>query len=248
MTFELLAQMSQQPSGGFGGIGIGYWLVIGLTMLLSMAASGMLKSRFQRYSEMPISMTGAQVAEMMLRQNGINDVQVISVQGKLTDHYNPANKTVNLSEPVYHANSIAAAAVAAHECGHAVQHKEAYAWLQFRSKMVPMVQLASQLQSWLLMLAIFGMFAMGSGSTILIWIFLGTFVATTLFSIVTLPVEFDASKRALAWLDSSGAVRGMEHDKAKDALFWAAMTYVVAAISAIAQLAYWAMLLLGRRD
>lgn len=248
MTIELLAQMSQQPTGGFGGIGIGYWVVIGGTMLLSMLASGMLKSRFQRYSEMPISMTGAQVAEMMLRQNGINDVQVISVPGQLTDHYNPANKTVNLSEPVYHANSIAAAAVAAHECGHAVQHQQAYAWLQFRSKMVPMVQLASQLQSWLLMLAIFGMFAMGSGSTILIWIFLGTFVATTLFSIVTLPVEFDASKRALAWLDSSGAVRGMEHDKAKDALFWAAMTYVVAAISAIAQLAYWAMMLLGRRE
>lgn len=248
MFFEILAQYSQQPSGGSSPFGGGYLMIIIGTAVVSMLASGMLKSRFRRYSQVPIGMTGAQVAEMMLRQNGITDVKVVSTGGMLTDHYNPANKTVNLSEAVYAQNSVAAAAVAAHECGHALQHQQAYAWLQFRSKMVPVVTLASQLQQWLLMLAIFGLFAFGSGSSVLIYIFLGTFVATTLFSVITLPVEFDASKRALAWLDRSGAVRGMEHDQAKDALFWAAMTYVVAALAAIAQLAYWAMLLLGRRD
>ncbi len=248
MFFEILAQYTQQPAGGQSMFGGGYLLLIIGTAVVSMIASGMLKSKFRKYSQVPTSMTGAQVAELMLRQNGITDVRVISTPGRLTDHYNPADKTVNLSEAVYAQNSAAAAAVAAHECGHAIQHKEAYAWLQFRSKMVPMVTLASQLQQWLLMLAIFGLFAFGSGSSILIYIFLGTFVATTLFSIVTLPVEFDASKRALAWLDESAAVRGMEHSQAKDALFWAAMTYVVAALAAIAQLAYWAMMLLGRRN
>lgn len=229
----------------FGG---GYLFLIIGTAVVSMVASGMLKSRFRRYSQVPINLTGAQVAEMMLRQNGITDVRVISTPGMLTDHYNPADKTVNLSEAVYAQNNVAAAAVAAHECGHAIQHQQAYAWLQFRSKMVPLVSLASQLQQWLLMLAIFGLFAFGSGSGILIYIFLGTFVATTVFSVITLPVEFDASNRALAWLERSGAVRGMEHGQAKDALFWAAMTYVVAALAAIAQLAYWAMMLLGRRE
>lgn len=244
MIFELLAQSSNgQPM--FGG---GYLLIIIGTAVVSMIASGMLKSKFKKYAQVPINMTGAQIAEMMLRQNGINDVKVVSVPGKLTDHYNPANKTVNLSDWVYSQNSVAAAAVAAHECGHAVQHANSYAWLQFRSKMVPIVTMASQLQQWLLMMAIFGLFAFGSGSMLMIYIFLGTFAATTLFSIVTLPVEFDASKRALAWLDRSGVVRGMEHGQAKDALFWAAMTYVVAAIAAVAQLAYWAMMLLGRRD
>jgi len=245
MITEILAQA--QPQGGTPLFGAGYWVIIIGTMVVSMVASGMLKSRFKRYAQVPTSMTGAQVAESMLRQNGITDVQVVSVPGQLTDHYDPTKKTVNLSEPVFHEASVAAAAVAAHECGHAVQHRDAYAWLQFRSKMVPLVTLASQLQQWLLLMAIFGLFAFGSGSIILIWIFLGTFAATALFSVITLPVEFDASKRALAWLERSGAVRGMEHDQAKDALFWAAMTYVVAALAAIAQLAYWAMVLLGRR-
>lgn len=244
MFFEFLAQQSQAAPMG---LGLGYWVIIGGTMLLSMLVSGMLKSRFHRYSQMPIRMTGAQVAEAMLRQNGIHDVQVISTPGMLTDHYDPRRKTVNLSEGVYAQNTVAAAAVAAHECGHAVQHRDAYAWLTFRSKMVPAVQLASQLQQFLLMMAIFGAFAFGSGSSIMIWVFLGTFAVTTLFSLVTLPVEFDASRRALAWLDRSGAVVNMEHDKAKDALFWAAMTYVAAALGAVAQLAYWAMLMLGGR-
>ncbi|MCH7226676.1 zinc metallopeptidase [Haloferula sp. A504] len=248
MIFEILAQYSQQPAGGQSMFSGGYLLLIFGTMAASMLASGILKAKFRKYSQVPTSMTGAQVAELMLRQNGITDVRVISTPGQLTDHYDPRNKTVNLSDVVYGQNSAAAAAVAAHECGHALQHQQAYAWLQFRSKMVPMVTLASRIQQWLLMLAIFGLFAFGSGSLILIYVFLATFVATTLFSIVTLPVEFDASKRALAWLDKSQAVRGMEHAQAKDALFWAAMTYVVAALAAIAQLAYWAMMLLGRRN
>ena len=227
---------------------MGYWLLLGATALVSMMISGTLKSRFTRYSQIPIAQTGAQVAEAMLRQNGINDVQVISVPGQLTDHYDPTKKTVNLSEAVFAQNNVAAAAVAAHECGHAIQHKEAYSWLTMRSKMVPVVQLSSQLMNVLMIMMFIGLFAMGSGGTVFIYIFLGAMAVTTLFSIVTLPVEFDASKRALVWLNQSGYVRGFEHDKAKDALFWAAMTYVAAAVAAIAQLAYWAMMLLGRRE
>ena len=248
MMFELLAQAQDVSTRGVGGIGIGYWILLGGMALVSMLISGTLKSRFAKYSQMPIAQTGAQVAEAMLRQNGVNDVQVISVPGQLTDHYDPSKKTVNLSEAVYAQNNVAAAAVAAHECGHALQHKQAYAWLTMRSKMVPAVQLSSQLMNILMWMMIFGLFAMGSGGTVFIYVFLIAMGVTTLFSIITLPVEFDASKRALAWLDQSGYVRGFEHDKAKDALFWAAMTYVAAAVAAIAQLAYWAMMLLGRRD
>ena len=188
------------------------------------------------------------MAEAMLRQNGINDVKVIHTGGQLTDHYDPLKKTVNLSEPVYGMNSVAAVAVAAHECGHAVQHKEAYAWLTFRSKMVPAVQFASRMQNILMWMMILGVFAFGSGGTVFIWVFVGVMAVTTLFTIVTLPVEFDASNRALAWLERSGVANDMQHDKAKKALFWAAMTYVAAAVGAIAQLAYWASMLLGRRD
>lgn len=248
MFLEILAQYSQQPAGGSSGIGGGYILLMIATAVGSMIASGMLKSKFRKYSQVPTSMTGAQVAELMLRQNGITDVRVISTPGQLTDHYDPKNKTVNLSEVVYGQNSAAAAAVAAHECGHAIQHKEAYAWLEFRSKMVPVTIGASKLLNILMMLMLFGAFVFVAQIPILIYTFLGAMAVTTLFSVVTLPVEFDASKRALAWLDKSQAVRGMEHAQAKDALFWAAMTYVVAALAAIAQLAYWAMMLLGRRD
>lgn len=248
MFLELIAQYSQHPGAHQPTIGGGYLLLIIGTAVVSMIASGMLKSKFRKYSQVPISMTGAQVAEMMLRQNGITDVRVISTPGQLTDHYNPADKTVNLSEAVYAQNNVAAAAVAAHECGHAVQHQQAYAWLEFRSKMVPVTMAASKLLNILMMLLLFGAFVFVAKIPILIYIFLGAMAVTTLFSIVTLPVEFDASKRALVWLDRSGAVRGMEHGQAKDALFWAAMTYVVAALAAIAQLAYWAMMLLGRRD
>ena len=244
MIFEnllLLAQHSQPQ----GGIGIGYWLIIGATMLASMAISGMLKSRFSEYSQVPIRLTGAQVAEAMLRQNGITDVKVISVPGQLTDHYDPIRKTVNLSEPVYHVNSVAAAAVAAHECGHAVQHQQAYAWLGFRSKMVPAVQFASHLQQYIMMAAMVGIFMFNK--PFMLWVLVAVFGVTALFAVVTLPVEFDASKRAMVWLERSGMANQMEHEKAKNALFWAAMTYVAAAVGAVGQMVYWLMMALGSR-
>lgn len=245
MIFEsMLLAMQGQPQQG--GIGIGYWMIIGATMLASMAVSGMLKSRFHQYSQIPLRMTGAQVAEAMLRQNGIHDVQVIHTPGHLTDHYDPVRKTVNLSEPVYHMNSVAAAAVAAHECGHALQHQQAYAWLTFRSKMVPAVQFASTIQQYLMFGAMVG--AGMFHSPTMLWIWVSVFAVTTLFAVVTLPVEFDASNRAMAWLERSGIANQMEHDKAKNALFWAAMTYVAGAVGAIAQMLYWVALLMGRRD
>lgn len=240
-TFLLAAQ--QQPQQG---IGIGYWLIIGATALVSMLISSTLKSRFQEYSNIPIRLTGAQVAETMLRQNGINDVRVISVPGQLTDHYDPAKKTVNLSEMVYGMNSVAAAAVAAHECGHALQHQQAYAWLNFRSKMVPAVQVASTLQQYLMMAAMFGLFLFQS--PFMLWLLVAVFAVTALFAVVTLPVEFDASKRAMAWMERSGIATQMEHEKAEKALFWAAMTYVAAAVGAIGLMVYWLMMALNRRE
>ncbi len=246
MIFEsmILAVQGQAQQGG--GIGIGYFIIIGATMLVSMAVSGMLKSRFNQYSQIPLRMTGAQVAEAMLRQNGIHDVQVIHTPGHLTDHYDPIRKTVNLSEPVYHANSVAAAAVAAHECGHALQHQQAYAWLAFRSKMVPAVQFASTIQQYLMMGAMVGVGLFHS--PMMLWIWVMVFAVTTLFAVVTLPVEFDASNRAMAWLERSGIANQMEHDKAKNALFWAAMTYVAGAIGAVAQMLYLISMLMGRRE
>ncbi len=243
MFSEILAQQSAHP--GIAGIPMVYIVIIVGSMLASMLVSGTLKRRFNEYSNIPIRMTGAQVAEAMLRQSGINDVRVICTPGKLTDHYNPMDKTVNLSEPVYHMNSVAAAAVAAHECGHAIQHKQAYAWLTFRSKMVPAVQLASTLLNYVMIASIAGMFLLGPAT---IWVFVVLFAITTTFAVVTLPVEFDASKRALVWLENSGLAASMEHSKAKNALFWAAMTYVVAAIGSIAQLAYFLMIALSRRN
>jgi len=244
MILEFLAQQSTQS--GLYGFPTSLLVIIGGTMLVSYLASSTLKRRFNEYSNIPIRMTGAQVAEAMLRQNGINDVRVICTPGKLTDHYNPMDKTVNLSEPVYHMNSVAAAAVAAHECGHALQHQQAYAWLTFRSKMVPAVQLASTMLNYIMIASLMGAFFLSNPTTI--WIYVALFAVTTLFSIVTLPVEFDASKRALAWLENSGLAASMEHSKAKNALFWAAMTYVVAAIGSIAQLAYFLMIALNRRN
>ena len=223
-----------------------YLLIIGVSMLASFLISGTLKRRFTEYSQIPIRMTGAQVAEAMLRQNGINDVKVISVPGQLTDHYDPTTKTVNLSESVYQMNSVAAAAVAAHECGHALQHQQAYIWLGLRSKMVPAVQFSSKMLNYVMILGFLGIGFMHNPT--FLWIWVGLFAITTMFTIVTLPVEFDASKRALIWLESSGLAASMEHDKAKNALFWAAMTYVAAAIGSIAQLAYFVMMALGRRD
>ncbi len=214
-----------------------YWLILGGTLVLSLIVSSVMKRRFTEYSQIPLAMTGAEVAEAMLRQHGIRDVKVMSTPGQLTDHYDPLTKTVNLSEVVYGMNSVAAAAVAAHEVGHAVQHQQAYRWLEFRSKMVPAVQIASKGLNLIMMLSLMGMFFLGNPQMLLVYIALLGVV--TLFSLVTLPVE---------WLESSGLARSMETERAKNALFWAAMTYVVAALGSLAQLLYFIMIFLGRRE
>ncbi len=229
-----------------GGFSMTYILIIGVSMLASFLISGTLKRRFAEYSQIPIRMTGAEIAEKMLRDNGITDVKVLSTPGQLTDHYDPIKKTVNLSESVYHMNSVAAAAVAAHECGHAVQHQQAYVWLGMRSKMVPAVQFSSKLLNYLMWASILGMGLFHNSYMLWAWVVL--FGITTLFSIITLPVEFDASKRALVWMESSGIASSIEHERAKNALFWAAMTYVAAAVGSIAQFLYFLMQALGRRD
>jgi uncharacterized protein len=222
-----------------------YYIIIGLTFLISMIVSQMLKSKFKKYSKIPIDLTGKEIAEKMLSDNGIHDVKVISTPGALTDHYNPVNKTVNLSEWVYNQRTVSAAAVAAHECGHAVQHARAYTWLMFRSKMVPAVSISSRLLQWVLLAGI-ALYASNYGPVILL-VGIVLFGITTLFSFVTLPVEFDASNRALAWLNTTNIVSGQQHDKAADALKWAAMTYVVAALGSLAQLMYWVMVFLNRK-
>lgn len=228
------------------GFPLTYIVIMGASLLASVLISSTLKRRFAEYSQIPIRMTGAQVAEAMLRQHGINDVKIIHTPGQLTDHYDPVKKTVNLSEGVYAMNSVAAAAVAAHECGHAVQHQQAYVWLGFRSKMVPAVQFSSKMLNYIMIASLLGVGVMGS--TTLLWVWVGLFAITTLFAFVTLPVEFDASRRALVWMESSGIASSIEHDRAKNALFWAAMTYVAAAIGSLAQLIYFLMMALGRRD
>ena len=212
-----------------------------------MLVSAILRSKFNAYSKVPLraQLTGKEVAEKMLREHGIHDVQVISTPGQLTDHYNPANKTVNLSEGVYSSYSVAAAAVAAHECGHAVQHATAYAWLQFRSKMVPVVQFSSMIVNWILLI---GVVMASSGNTTLLLVGIGLFAATVLFSVVTLPVEFDASRRALVWLQHTNVTAPDEYPKAKNALKWAAMTYVVAALAAVVTLVQYVLIFLGGRD
>lgn len=217
-------------------------------MLVSMIVQWRFKSKFKKYSEMPLSsgMTGRDIAQQMLHDNGIYDVQIISVQGQLTDHYNPQDRTVNLSPEVYQGRSVAAAAVAAHECGHAVQHAKAYSWLQFRSAMVPAVSVASRMTTWVLMIGVILAF---SGNMWILAIGVAALAITTLFTFVTLPVEFDASRRALAWLDTKNITHSTaEHAGAKDALWWAAMTYVVAALSSLVTLLYYASILFGRRD
>ncbi|SHE49849.1 zinc metallopeptidase [Dysgonomonas macrotermitis] len=221
------------------------WILFGLIALLSWGISAMLQSKFKKYSKVPLDsgLTGRDVALKMLHDNGIFDVQVISTAGMLTDHYNPANKTVNLSEGVYHSNSVAAAAVAAHECGHAVQHAKAYGPLTMRSALVPAVSFASKWVMWVLLAGIF----MINIFPALIWIGIGLFALTTIFSFVTLPVEVDASSRALAWLDNAGIVRDSNKAKAKDALKWAAYTYVVAALGSLATLIYYIFIALNRR-
>ena len=216
--------------------------------VIGMILSATLRNKFKRYSQVPLTngMSGADVAATMLRHYGIHDVQVIHVDGQLTDHYNPADKTVNLSEDVYHGRNVAAAAVAAHECGHAVQHATAYSMLQLRSALVPIVNVAASLQQYLFMMALVGM-SMFHNQYILLAV-LVVFGITAAFSLITLPVEFDASRRALAWLDSSGVARGEQYDGAKDALFWAAMTYVSAALAALLQFLYLLLKFMGSRD
>ncbi|WP_460950390.1 zinc metallopeptidase [Spirosoma daeguense] len=212
---------------------------------LSAFVSWRLRSKFNEYSQIGLSngLSGAEVAEQMLRQNGIYDVRVVSVEGMLTDHYNPQDKTVNLSADVYYGRSVAAAAVASHECGHAVQHNVAYGPLKFRSAMVPILTVSSQYMQWILLAGIFLL----QTTPIPLAIGVALFALTTLFSFVTLPVEFDASRRALAWIQNNGVVNSREYGYAKDALWWAAMTYVVAALGSLASLLYYASLLLGGR-
>jgi len=221
---------------------IGY-IIFGVVALISWLIQSNLKSKFERYSKIPIprGMTGKDVALKMLRDNGIYDVQVISTNGHLTDHYNPATKTVNLSENVYASSSVAAAAVAAHECGHAVQHATAYAPLALRSKLVPVVSFASSWMQWILLAGI--IFVRSFPQLLLAGIIL--FAMTTLFSFITLPVEINASQRALAWLNTAGITSYETHDQAKDALKTAAYTYVVAALGSLAALVYYIMIFMG---
>ncbi len=217
-------------------------IIIGISFL----ASNTLKNKFAKYGQIALNnrMSGKQVAEKMLKDNGIYDVQVESVEGHLTDHYNPANKTVNLSPEVYAGQSVAAAAVAAHECGHAVQHAKAYQWLQMRSSLVPAVQFSSNIVQWVLLAGIL----LINVFPILLLAGIVLFGLTTLFAFITLPVEFDASKRALVWLESSNIASGTQHDQAKDALKWAALTYVIAAIGSLVTLLYYVMTFLGARN
>jgi len=209
-----------------------------------------LKKRFTRYGEvlLPSGLTGRQIAERMLADHGIYDVRVISVPGSLSDHYNPADKTVNLSPEVYSGQSVSAAAVAAHECGHAVQHATAYAWLTMRSKMVPMVSFSSQIMNALFLLSILGVAAFGLNYGLMIQLIIVAQAILTVFALITLPVEYDASNRALVWLERTSITVGMQQDQAKDALKWAARTYLVAAIASVTQLVYYIMLYMGRSD
>ncbi|MDX1601820.1 MAG: zinc metallopeptidase [Salinimicrobium sediminis] len=228
---------------------MGYYIIAGLIFIVSLYVSNKLKSKFKHYSKVHLQngMSGREIAEKMLRDNGITDVKVISTPGQLTDHYNPSKKTVNLSEAVYTQRNAAAAAVAAHECGHAIQHAKAYSWLQMRSKLVPVVQVASQFSQW----AIFGglilmtMVSVGVGQTVLL-VGIILYAMGTLFSFITLPVEYDASKRALVWLETENMLNTQEHKAAEDSLKWAARTYVVAAVGSLATLLYFVSIYLGR--
>ncbi|HSP39940.1 MAG TPA: zinc metallopeptidase [Gillisia sp.] len=228
---------------------LGYYVIAGLIFIVSLYVSNKLKSKFKKYSEVHLQngLSGKEIAEKMLRDNGITDVQVISTPGMLTDHYNPAKKTVNLSEGVYTQRNAAAAAVAAHEVGHAVQHAKAYSWLQMRSQLVPMVSVASKLSQWVIMGGIILMATTAMGTTVLL-IGIILFAIGTLFSFITLPVEYDASKRALVWLENENMLTPQEHDAAEDSLKWAARTYVVAAVGSLATLLYFVSIYMGRRD
>ena len=221
------------------------WILMLVILGLSTFVSWRLRSKFNEYSQIGLSngLSGAEVAQQMLRQNGILDVRVLSVEGMLTDHYNPADKTVNLSADVYYGKSVASAAVAAHECGHAVQHQAAYAPLKLRSALVPVLTVSSQYIQWILL----GGILLLQTTPLPLTIGVALFALTTVFSFVTLPVEFDASRRALAWIQTNGVVNEREYGFAKNALWWAAMTYVVAALGSLATLMYYASILLGGR-
>lgn len=222
------------------------WIIFGALMLLSFALSSSLQNKFKRYSKMPTEdgLTGRDVAEKMLRDHGIHDVKITCIKGRLTDHYNPADQTVNLSEDVYYGNGISAAAVAAHECGHAVQHAVSYPWIKLRSALVPPVEFASRWVQWVLLAGI--LLVEVFPNLLLLGIIL--FGLTTLFSFVTLPVEIDASRRALVWLQGAGVASAQTYPAAKDALKTAAYTYVVAAVSSLATLLYYILIFVGRRD
>lgn len=222
------------------------WIIFIAFMLLSWIVSWVLKSKFKKYSKILVDngMSGRDVAERMLRDHGITDVRIESVQGHLTDHYNPVNKTINLSPEVYNGRTISAVAVAAHECGHAVQHATAYSWLTMRSKMVPVVSFSSKWVQWILLA---GVLLIQTFPALLL-AGIALFALTTVFSFITLPVEINASQRALAWLTNAGVTSYQNHDKAQDALKWAAYTYVVAALGSLATLMYYIMIFLGARD
>lgn len=225
-----------------------YVLFIIPMLLASMFVQWRFRSKFARYAELQLNsgLSGKEVAERMLHDNGIYDVRVMNADGQLTDHYNPADKTVNLSTDVYYGRSVAAAAVAAHECGHAVQHTKSYHWLEFRTSMVPVVSISSNLLQWVLIMGI--LLISFTGNPILLALGVGGLLLITLFSFITLPVEFDASRRALIWLKNNRGVMytAEENTQAKDALWWAAMTYVVAALGALSNLLYYASMLFGR--
>ncbi len=226
----------------------GYYVIAGIMFIVGLIVSNRLKSKFTEYSQIGLrnGLSGSEIAEKMLYDHGIYDVRVLSTPGALTDHYNPADKTVNLSPDVYAGRSVAAAAVAAHECGHAVQHATAYSMLTFRSAIVPLVNISSQLSQWIILAGLGLMFGSANPTILLIGIVL--FSITTLFTLITLPVEYDASNRALRWLEANHMTTPAEHDKAADALKWAARTYVVAAISSVATLLYYILLFLNVRD
>jgi hypothetical protein len=233
-------------------MGIGAIVITVVFMLIGMIVSSRLKSKFHKYSQVHLTkdLTGADVARLMLADSGIHDVQVISVEGQLTDHYNPTNKTVNLSEGVYHGRNAAATAIAAHECGHAVQHAKAYSMLELRSAMVPIQNISGKIINIVFVAMMFGAFAVKglfSFDTALL-VIIACYGVFALFALITLPVEFDASKRALAWVEARGIVTRDEHGMAKDALKWAALTYVVAAVGAITMLLYYVSIFMGRRD
>lgn len=231
----------------FGALFIGLFF-----MAIGWMVSSRLKNKFKKYAEIHLTrdLTGAEIARLMLADHGLQAVQVISVEGQLSDHYNPANKTVNLSQEVYHGRNAAAAAVASHECGHAVQHAKAYKMLELRSALVPIQNVSAKVINYIFMIMMFGAFIGGgliSGNTALL-VIIACYGVFTLFAFITLPVEFDASKRALAWIESRGIVTPQEHNMAKDALKWAAMTYVVVAVGALTTLIYYVMMFLGNRD